>query len=247
LGIQNYQLQIYTPSSADNIVFGTGRSADFNEKVRFNGNGKVGIGINDPYQILDINGRVRIRNNGETSGIWMTNSSNNLSVAAGAFYGLFSDTEAGIFIGNSWRFLINNSGNVTIGGTVTASCGLLVCSDLRYKKNITSLNNSLSNLLKINGVRYNYRQNEFPDKNFSNNNQIGFIAQDIEKVFPEMVFTDEKGYKSVDYARLTPVLVEALKEQQQMIDQLKSNNSILNTKNEKLESRLDKIEAILNK
>lgn len=220
LGIQNYQLQIYTPSSADNIVFGTGRSAAFNEKVRFNGNGKVGIGINDPYQILDINGRVRIRNNGETSGIWMTNSSNNLSDAAGAFYGLFSDTEAGIFIGNSWRFLINNSGNVTIGGTVTASCGLLVCSDLRYKKNITSLNNSLSNLLKINGVRYNYRQNEFPDKNFSNNNQIGFIAQDIEKVFPEMVFADEKGYKSVDYARLTPVLVEALKEQNKRIDYL---------------------------
>ncbi|WP_394993193.1 tail fiber domain-containing protein [Emticicia sp.] len=220
LGIQNNQLQIYTPSSADNIVFGTGRSAAFNEKVRFNGNGKVGIGINDPYQILDINGRVRIRNNGETSGIWMTNSSHNLSDATGAFYGLFSDTEAGIFIGNSWRFLINNSGNVTIGGTVTASCGLLVCSDLRYKKNITSLNNSLSNLLKINGVRYNYRQNEFPDKNFSNNNQIGFIAQDIEKVFPEIVFTDEKGYKSVDYSRLTPVLVEALKEQNKRIDYL---------------------------
>ena len=121
---------------------------------------------------------------------------------------------------------------MTVGGSVTASCGLLVCSDLRYKRNIIPLNNSLENILKINGVRYDLRKEEFPEKNFSNQPQIGFIAQDLEKIFPEMVFTDEKGYKSVDYARLTPVLVEALKE--------------LTLKNQTLESRLDKIEAMLS-
>ncbi len=55
-----------------------------------------------------------------------------------------------------------------------------------------------------------------------------------------MVFTDEKGFKSVDYARLTPVLVEAMKE-------LKMINDEFKLKNQKLESRLDKIEAIFNK
>ena len=130
----------------------------------------------------------------------------------------------------------------TFNGAITgtsanfSSCVIasnLTCpSDLRYKKNIIPLENTLSNILKINGVRYDWKQEEFPEKNFSDKNQIGFIAQEIEKIFPEMVFTDEKGFKSVDYARLTPVLVEAIKE--------------LTLRNEKLESRLDKIETILS-
>lgn len=217
------------------------------DRVYINNQGKVGIGVSSPDQLLDVNGRARIRHNTFTAGIWMSNSLNSTNGADGAFYGMKTDTEAGIYIGNAWRFWVNNTGNVTVGGTVTASCGVLVCSDLRYKKNITSLNNSLENILQINGVRYDFKKEDFPERNFSDKNQIGFIAQQLEKIYPEMVFTDEKGYKSVDYARLTPVLVEALKEQQQMIDQLKSDNHILNSKNEKLESRLDKIEAILSK
>jgi hypothetical protein len=93
--------------------------------------------------------------------------------------------------------------------------------------------------LKISGVRYDWKQEEFPEKHFSDKNQIGFIAQEIEKIFPEMVFTDEKGFKSVDYARLTPVLVEAIKE-------LNVKNEKLESKNQKLENRLEKIEAILS-
>jgi Chaperone of endosialidase len=121
-------------------------------------------------------------------------------------------------------------GNIKASGTVCAS-NISCPSDIRFKKNIVLLNNSLTNLLKIKGVRYDFRKDEFPEKNFSEKSQIGFIAQDIEKIFPEMVFTDAQGYKSVDYARLTPVLVEAIKE--------------LTLKNQTLASRLDKIEAML--
>jgi hypothetical protein len=46
----------------------------------------------------------------------------------------------------------------------------------------------------------------------------------VEKLFPEVVMTDANGYKSVDYGRLTPVLVEAIKEQQQQIDEIKKEN-----------------------
>jgi hypothetical protein len=66
-------------------------------------------------------------------------------------------------------------------------------------------------------VNYYWKQEEFINMNFSDKMQTGFIAQDLEKIFPEMVFTDEKGYKSVDYSRLTPVLVETIKEQQKQI------------------------------
>ena len=56
---------------------------------------------------------------------------------------------------------------------------------------------------------------------FSDDRQIGFSAQEVEKLFPEIVVTDATGYKSVDYGRITPILVEAVKEQQQQIDELK--------------------------
>ncbi len=126
---------------------------------------------------------------------------------------------------------LNGEGNVTFAGCVTAS-NLSCPSDIRYKKNIQPLSNSLQSIQKMQGVRYDWKKDEFPEKNFSQQSQIGFIAQEIESVFPEMVLTDEKGYKSVDYARLTPVLVEAIKE--------------LSQKNKNLESRLEKIEALLS-
>ncbi len=50
--------------------------------------------------------------------------------------------------------------------------------------------------------------------------QIGFIAQEVEKVFPELVVTGKDGYKAVDYSKITPVLLEAIKDQQKQIDEL---------------------------
>jgi chaperonin cofactor prefoldin len=81
----------------------------------------------------------------------------------------------------------------------------------------------------------------------SQDRQIGFLAQEIEKTFPEMVLTDAKGYKSVDYARLTPVLVEAIKELKTLNDQLKDKNEKLESNAQKIEARLNKIEALLYK
>jgi len=56
---------------------------------------------------------------------------------------------------------------------------------------------------------------------FDKETQLGFIAQEFEKVIPELVRNDENGYKSIDYVKLTPVLVEAIREQQKQIDELK--------------------------
>ena len=74
--------------------------------------------------------------------------------------------------------------------------------------------------MQLNGVNYYWKTAEFPNMNFNDKPQTGFIAQDLEKIFPEMVFTDDRGYKSVDYSRLTPVLVETIKAQQKQIDDL---------------------------
>ncbi|MES2519455.1 MAG: tail fiber domain-containing protein [Bacteroidota bacterium] len=163
---------------------------------------------------------------------------NSASTYAGYFYGKVGIASS-LLVSSASTFGGAISGTTAaFSGCVTAS-NLSCPSDIRYKKNIIPLENALYNILKINGVRYDWKQEEFPEKNFSDKNQIGFIAQEIEKIFPEMVITNENGFKSVDYARLTPVLVEAIKE-------LTLRNEQLEVKNQKLESRLDKIETLLS-
>ncbi|MCP9766525.1 hypothetical protein EGI22_01305 [Lacihabitans sp. LS3-19] len=100
-------------------ISGTGGyfSSDLGPSLR-TGTGNVGIGLISPNNILDVNGRARIRHNGNTAGVWFSNSTNGLSDADGSFVGLKNDTEAGIWIGNAWRFWVNNAGTANITGEV---------------------------------------------------------------------------------------------------------------------------------
>ena len=113
--------------------------------------------------------------------------------------------------------VITNTGAVNVCGTFTSNAATC-SSDKRFKKNVSPLQNNLEKILSLQGVNYDWRVDEFPGKNFNEGHQIGFIAQEIEEVLPMVVQTDKDGYKSVDYSRLTPVLVEAVKEQQAIID-----------------------------
>jgi len=103
-------------------------------------------------------------------------------------------------------------------GCYTGSWGL--CSDRRFKKNINDLEGSLNSVLQLRGVSFEYKTDEFPENKFNEGKQIGLIAQEVEKVFPEFVMTDEEGYKSVAYQNMVTVLIEAIKEQQKQIESL---------------------------
>ncbi len=126
------------------------------------------------------------------------------------------------------RIAIINNGNVGIGintpaqklsveGNICYTGSIAACSDIRYKKNIQPVCDALNSLLSIHGIYYNWDKEKFAEKAFTDERQIGFSAQEIEKLFPEIVQTDASGYKAVDYSRLTPVLVEAIKEEQKEI------------------------------
>ena len=104
-------------------------------------------------------------------------------------------------------FNIDNAGNAAATGTVTAN------SDIRIKTNIKTIENGLDKVLQLRGVEY--------DRTDIEAHQIGVIAQELEKVLPDLVHTDQKGMKSVAYANLTAVLIEAIKDLKGEISELK--------------------------
>ena len=71
--------------------------------------------------------------------------------------------------------------------------------------------------------------------------QIGVIAQEVEKVLPELVYTDEAGFKSVDYTKLSPILIEAVKELKTEKDELEKKNNALEAKVERLEKMMEEL------
>jgi len=108
-----------------------------------------------------------------------------------------------------------------IGGTTRAQ-NYLTFSDIRVKTNIKSCEDKISLLKDLHGVSYLYNFdgiNSVKDQN--QQMHYGFIAQDLQKIFPELVYTDELGYLSVDYTSLIPILLEAVNNQAKAIDQLK--------------------------
>ncbi|TMI63476.1 MAG: hypothetical protein E6H07_11880 [Bacteroidetes bacterium] len=96
----------------------------------------------------------------------------------------------------------------------------LYSSDERFKQNIVAIASPLQKILQINGVEYEMRVGEFPQKHFIPGRQIGLIAQNVEKIIPDVVH-EMDGYKALDYAKLVPLLIEGIKEQQKEIDELK--------------------------
>jgi hypothetical protein len=116
------------------------------------------------------------------------------------------------------RFYIQGTGNAWLQGTLTQA------SDARLKKNIKILSPTLNNLAKLNGYTYDWI-NEQKDKE----QQIGLLAQEVQKIYPQLVKQNSAGELSVNYSGLVPLLLEGLKElnkkieeQQKQIENLKN-------------------------
>lgn len=112
-------------------------------------------------------------------------------------------------------------GNINVTGNIYHD------SDLRYKTHIATFPNALDTILNLRGVTFDWKRDEFKDKNFGAERQIGFIAQEVEKVLPELVMTNREGYKSVNYPNVVPILVEAVKTLKKDNDEMKSQLAAL--------------------
>jgi len=106
----------------------------------------------------------------------------------------------------AYRLELPNNANASGQGRANA---WVTYSDIRFKENITPITNALDKINNLQGVYFDWKQNGKHD--------IGFIAQEVEKVLPEVVSTDSLGIKSLDYARLTALLTQGIKEQQTQI------------------------------
>ena len=92
---------------------------------------------------------------------------------------------------------------------------------------------------------FDWRKYDFPELNFHDGQQIGVIAQDIEKILPQLVYTAPDGNKSVSYEKLTPALIEAIKEQQHQIESEKQKNQKLEEELQSLKERLSALESMV--
>ena len=105
--------------------------------------------------------------------------------------------------------------SVNVAGDVVAYAS----SDIRFKNNIIPITNALDKLSKIGG--YTFEWNEISHKE-TGKKDIGVVAQEVEEILPEIVQTRSNGYKAVDYQKLTALLIESVKEQQVIINDLKT-------------------------
>ena len=109
--------------------------------------------------------------------------------------------------------------NMEVAGSITASNGYYK-SDARFTKNIHPYQNALDKISQLNGVTYEWNKEGIKGKIFEEGEQIGLIAQEVKEVMPELVREDRQGDLGINYSKLTTVLIEAMKEQQKMIEDL---------------------------
>lgn len=198
----------------------TGNDIDYSD-------GNVGIGANAPWgRNLTVHGQLEvIYGNGPSH---LTLRSNE------EYFGTYSDSSVS-FSGKwaSYSFIQNGStrmfikyltGEVGIGttdprerlevnGNIKASGEVIANSDARVKENVETIPNALEKVTSMRGVTYN----KIGEKRSS----MGVIAQEIQKIAPEVVHGSEDGILSVAYGNITAVLIEAIKEQQKQIEELK--------------------------
>lgn len=168
--------------------------------------------MNDTSQNL---GQLTIRtDNSNSRGLRLLNNSTNQS----SF--LYMDDSNELNINNSGAssrtVYINKggTGGMNVGGTITATGDVIANSDRRLKKNIKQIDNALAIVQLLGGYEYDRKDIDL--------HQAGVIAQEVEEVFPTAVSEDEKGIKSVAYNQLIALLIEAVKDQQIEIENLKT-------------------------
>ena len=222
---------------AGNIYFLTDSDSDGNMDtypLTLRKDGFVGIGTESPRYLLDLSHTAPYISFTDTNDFadrddrFFIRAAGDGSGEGRMHFGHYDHSEAS----EKYRISMDESGNVGIGttapcdagagdGTTISGCimeangeikatNIALSSDSRLKTAVTTIPSALDKILSLRGVTFEWKQEEFPERNFADGTQIGLIAQEVEEVFPELVSQGE--YKAVSYASLVSPLIEAVKE-----------------------------------
>ncbi len=129
--------------------------------------------------------------------------------------------------GGATMMTLDDANRLHVNGTITATGAITSTSDSTLKHRVVTVSDALAKVMRMKGVYYDWLPSANPDRTFTTDRQVGFLAQAVERVLPEAVHTGADGIKGVDYGKITPVLVNAMQEQQAQIEQLRRDNEEL--------------------
>jgi hypothetical protein len=236
-------------NAAADLIFSTWNGSSFGERVRLLSDGKFGINTNAPLQTLDVRGNFLLAADSTTSThitqkpYTINNGTLSWEGSAGQLFSITNNLTSGSifsvndvsgipsidvdangtvelapFGGNVGVGTINPTskfhvvGNTLVDGSISA-IEFTATSDIRLKTNIQPIQSSLTKLLELSGVTFDWKE--------SKKSSVGVIAQDVEKVLPELV-QEVGNNKTVNYNGLVALLIEVLKEQQEQINNIKN-------------------------
>lgn len=196
--------------------------------------GNVGIGSNfwlttPPAEKLDVDGQILVRSGyGDKIYIWGDNDGNDVEFSIASW----ERTQLSFFHRQKNHHLDILARWAHFNGDVRAPA-YFYHSDERLKNNISTIEDPKKILLGLRGVRFDWKE--------TGRRTLGLIAQEVEKILPELVHTDEKWYKSVEYANIVAVLIEGFKSQQSEIESLKQQIESQKSDIEFLKQEIEKL------
>lgn len=110
---------------------------------------------------------------------------------------------------------LDRAGEVKVNGSIKSAC-FITTSDKNLKDNIVKIENPIDKILNLEGVKFDWKENILSEE-LKDHKNIGYIAQDVEKIFPELVEIND-NIRSISYDNLTAILVEGIKYNQSLID-----------------------------
>lgn len=201
------------------------------------GGGDVGIGTNAPSDKLQVDAAVgqdalRVRVGGTTR--FRVHDNGGVSIGVN-----LNPPAAGLLVSGNVIPQTDNTASLGQNGNrwtaVWSANGVIQTSDLRFKQDIEAYQDGLAKVLQLQPVSYNWKDDP------THQRKVGLIAQEVKDIIPEVVATPQKEEDAlgINYAEIVPVLIQAIQEQQQTIEQSQSEIQLLRQEVEALKARLD--------